>query len=65
MAQPYDTHDHQTSQAQPMVEELRAALQRAMTRDGLHADATLSLPDTLILRHSINMRVLPSVSLSK
>jgi hypothetical protein len=29
MAQPYDTHDHQTSQAQPMVEELRAALRES------------------------------------
>ena len=29
MAQPHDTHDHQTWQEQPMVEELRAALRES------------------------------------
>ena len=28
MAKPYDTHDHQTSQEHPMVEELLAEVHR-------------------------------------
>ena len=37
----------------------------AVSRGGLHADSTLVLPSILIMRHTLNMRMLPSRSLSK